>query len=299
MTRTTRRGRSVLVGFSVVAALAVMAPAAGARTHGPGNVIDVFPGRHALAKALAKAQPFDTVQIHAGIYKDAVTVVTHDLLIQTAGDGAVTVNGRCAAEATLAVRADNVSIQGQAGDLTVQGGTFYEADARFVQGGRFAGMTVTDTCGAAEYGINLYQAGHYIVDANVASGFGDAGIYVGFITNTEPDHLLVENNEVYGSDRGIIIEDVTPPALVIVYANRVHDNVTSGIHLHNSDGVYVLENVAKNNGAYGIDLDEFSDNNTVKRNIAKGHPYDLANLGGTGNCFRHNRYDTYQGSIGC
>jgi parallel beta-helix repeat protein len=283
----------------MVVAMAVMAPVAGAASHGAGKVIDVFPGRHALAKALAKAQPFDTVQIHAGTYKGAVTVPTHDLFIQTAGDGAVKVDGKCEAEATIAVRADNVSIQGQAGDLTVVGGTFYEADARFVKGGRFAGMTVTDTCGAAEYGINLYQTGQYIVDANVASGFSDAGVYVGFITDTSPDHLLVENNEVFGSDRGIIIEDVTPPALVIVFTNNVHDNVTSGIHLHNSDGVYVQGNVAKHNGTYGIDLDEFSDDNRVTHNIAKGNPFDLANLGGTGNCFKHNRYQTHQGTIGC
>jgi parallel beta-helix repeat protein len=207
----------------------------------------------------------------------------------------VTVDGRCRAEEVFAVRAEDVWIQ----NLTVVGGGFYEIDYRFLTSyALVGGNTVKDTCGTAEYGINLFDVGPMAVKDNVAHGFSDSGIYVGGITNTGGDTLVVAGNEVYGSSRGIIVEDSAGVSMDVGY-NNLHDNQTSGIHLTNSDGILVEYNQARNDGTYGIDLDASSDNNLVRRNTARGNTFDLANLGGTGNCFRHNHYDTHQGTIGC
>jgi parallel beta-helix repeat protein len=296
MTVLRRSGGAILT--ALLASAVLMAPAAAASTR-PGKTIDVFPGKHALAKALAKAQSGDTLDVHTGTYKDAVVVTTPSIVIESAGDGPVTIDGRCAAESTIAVRAPDVSLFGDfTGGFTVQGGQFYEVDFQHVQAGAAAGMTVVDTCGAAEYGINLFDTGALFVHANVASGFDDAGIYVGGITDTGGSELTVSFNEVFGSNRGIIVEDSFGVDMV-VESNNVHDNETSGIHLTNSDGIVVRKNTARSNGTYGIDLDATSDNNQVIKNTAKGNQFDLANLGGSGNCFRHNKYKTSQGDISC
>jgi parallel beta-helix repeat protein len=253
-----------------------VSPAATAAPRHARNVIEVFPGRHALAKALAQAQPGDTISIHHGTYRDNVAIGTSDLMIVAAGDGKVTIDGRCRAEEVIAVRADNVSIQ----NVTVVGGEFYEIDYRFRAGyALVSGTTVLDTCGSAEYGINLFDVGPMAVKHNVGSGFGDSGIYVGGIVDTGGDTLTIARNEVFGSSRGIIVEDSANVSIDVGY-NNLHDNQVSGLHLTNSDGILIQYNQASNDGTYGIDLDADSDNNIVRRNTATGNTFDLGNLGG-------------------
>src|SRR5690349_8271516 len=78
--------------------------------------VDVFPGRRALQKALAKAQPGDDLVLHAGTYRGAVTISTSDITIEPAGDGQVTIDGRCSAIQAIAVAAPGVTLSG---DVTV------------------------------------------------------------------------------------------------------------------------------------------------------------------------------------
>jgi parallel beta-helix repeat protein len=289
-----RVGRIPTVLVACLGAILVLANPSLAAPRHAGTVIDVFPGRHALAKALAKAQPGDQLTMHAGTYKDDVTVATHDISIVGAGDGTVTVDGRCTSQATITVRADNVVIEG----ITVIGGGFFEIDYQGVGDGDVVADTVMDTCGTGEYGVNLFDTMAVNVAQVTASGFSDSGIYVGGITRLGTQTLYVMDNESFGNARGIIVEDSTDMHIVLD-GNDLHDNAVSGIHLTNSDGVTIRNNTATNDGTYGIDLDAGSDKNLVKLNTAMGSQFDLANLGGTKNCFKHNTYQTHQGSISC
>ena len=266
--------------------------APGAHTR-PANVIEVFPGRHALAKALAKAQPGDTLNMHAGRYKDFVTISKAGLSIVAAGDGTVTVDGRCLTTTTITVRANDVTIEG----ITVVGGTFFEIDYEHVGDGDVVGDTVTDTCGDAEYGVNIYDTLAVNVAQVTASGFSDSGIYVGSISRLGTATLYVQSNASNGNEVGIIVE-FSSMQHIVVDGNDVSGNSTGGIALQGSANIVVRHNIADDNGTYGILADAGSSNNLIKRNTATGNQYDLVNLGAD-NCYRHNHYKTHRGPIGC
>ncbi len=285
---------SALIAFIVVGTL--MLPA-GVATAGVRKVIDVFPGQDAIPKALAKARPGDTLAIHTGIYTGGVTIKVARVTLQPAGDGAVTLDGQCTVNSTIEIKANNVTLQGP---MTVQGGGFFAVDVKTFTGAHISGLTVLESGCDAEYGINIFQSGHVDIENNVASGFGDSGIYVGGIVDTGGIPILVAQNESFGNSSGIILENSAGPNVVIrVRRNNLHDNSSSGILVTNTDGISITHNATKRDGTYGIVLDQVSDDNLVKGNTTKGNEFDLANLGGSGNCFKRNRYGTSQGEIGC
>ena len=105
-------------------------------------------------------------------------------------------------------------------------------------------------------------------------------------------------NLARGSHQGIIVEDSTGGTIEVT-GNVVRHNADAGIFLHNSDGVLIRGNSVHDNGRAGIDLDPTSDDNRVIANVALGHQFDLENEGGTGNCFKRNRYVTGFGELSC
>jgi hypothetical protein len=88
----------------------------------------------------------------------------------------------CEAELTVAVRHDDVKLRG----LKVVGagtGAFPIAvDFRGVSGGGVRDVVMKDTCGDAEYGVNLFETGPIDVRDSRAVGFSDAGFYAGAIS---------------------------------------------------------------------------------------------------------------------
>jgi len=140
---------------------------------------------------------------------------------------------------------------------------------------------VQDTCGDAEYGINVFKSGSIQITDNSASGFGDAGIYIGQITSTPFGPMTISGNESFGNVRGIIIEN-SAGGQIAVRSNSTHDNQITGIWITNSDGVHIDRNNVRNNRDSGIELDSLSDGNLIRRNKVQGHTFDLANDGGTG-----------------
>jgi len=201
-------------------------------------------------------------------------------LIQAAGDGVAIVDGGCAANTTLAIRAEGVTIEGLHVTGAANGFEPHEIDFSYVTTGSVIDTVEIDTCNA-QYGINLFEAGSINVIGNFTSGFSDSGIYVGFITSTPHGPLVVRGNTSDGNERGIIVEDISG-GTVRVLANHASNNQTSGIYLTGSTGVVVGNNRVLDNGTSGIELDPFSDHNLVRSNRAKGHQYDLANDGGSG-----------------
>ncbi len=289
---SARRTLTALVIACPTFLLALPATAASARTR---EQIDVFPGRHALAKALAQAQPGDSLQLHTGTYRDSVTITTPDIVIEAAGDGPVTIDGRCQEFETIEVEADNVTLEG---GITVAGGITYEINEVGSRSGIIDGLTMTNTCRSGTFGIDVQIAGALSISSNTMSGFGGGGINLMSITDTGSSQLLIASNQVVGSGRGIIVADSAGGDIHLL-DNRLNGNTFSGVYLQNSDGVLVEHNATKNDGSYGIQVDADSDNNVISLNTATGNQFDLGNLGGTGNCFENNRHQTSQGDISC
>jgi parallel beta-helix repeat protein len=272
-------------------------PHAGAAPAGGRSVIEVFPGPQAISQALAQANAGDILNIHTGTYQEHVTVNIDDVTLRAAGDGPVTVDGTCNGD-TVTVRGDGVTLHG----LTVigAGGGFAPIEIDFVgvTSGRVLYSSVQDTCGNAEYGINVFDGGSMRIIGNLATGFGDAGIYIGQITSTPFGPMQIANNNTGGNHRGIIVEN-SAGGVIVVQANGVHDNAITGIWITNSDGVRIRDNTVTNNHSTGIELDGFSDHNLVRSNFVTGHLFDLSNDGGTANCFLDNTYTTSRGDISC
>lgn len=293
----SRRSASVTT-FVLLLALSGFVPAAHAAGRStPGTVIEVFPGPGAIGQALAAAQPGDVLNIHAGVYPEAVVVRIPDVTLMAAGDGVVTIDGLCSARTTVAVRAKDVALIG----LRVVGagaGPFpIEIDFSGVESGLVRDTEVQDTCDA-EYGVNVFNVGSIKIIRVTASGFSDAGIYVGAVSSTPFGALSVRAANSFDNWKGIIVED-SAGGSILVTGNEVHDNELSGIYLTNSDAVVVRGNTVTNDTFSGIEVTFGSDLNLIARNTVSGHQFDLIDGGGNGNCWRNNVYSTSQGVIGC
>jgi parallel beta-helix repeat protein len=285
------------VGTVLVACLLIAAPSRAATRSGTAT-IEVFPGANAIHDALAIANAGDTLDIHGGTYTEHFTVTIDDLTLQAAGDGTVIVDGACSATDTIQIKGDGVTIRGLRVIGAGSGFAPKEIDFLGVTSGRVLDSEVEDTCGNAEYGVNVFNSGSIRVIRTTATGFSDAGIYIGQITSTQFGPLTLSHNDTYGNERGIIVEN-SSGGQILVRGNSAHDNATTGIWITNSDGVHIQGNTVLDNHHSGIELDTLSDRNMIRHNIAQGHTYDLANDGGTGNCFLSNTYTTTLGDVSC
>jgi nitrous oxidase accessory protein len=265
-----------------------------------GATIDVHPGPGALGKAIDKARANDTLKVHGGTYREDVTI---DKPLELKGvDGRPEIDGRCKTRYTIRARSRAVSLS----HLKVVGadegfGPYSaEVDWHNEPTGTAQDLVVHNTC-EAEYGINVFNGGKIKVRNNTGSGFFDSGIYIGGIEDTEGGTLSVKNNEMHGSNRGLIIEDSENVSIEVI-GNDVSGNDLSGVgdaaglFFHNSDGVLAQENVANGNGAYGIQIDGNSDDNIFVANTAtQNTTADLLN-DGTGNCGNGNSFGTTSGN---
>ena len=289
--RSHRLGSTATAAVAVACWMILVSPASWAA---PAGTIDVRPGAGTLAAALAGAQPGDVLRLHGGVFTGPVTVLTADVTIEPAGDGAVTIDGGCTSIAAVTIEADGLSLTGP---MTVTGGRIYELNAFDIVNGTVNGLTLDPGTCRGSVGMFLQRAGAVLVSRVAMDGFGGAGIEVLGVTDTDGGRLTLASNVVTDSGYGIIAQDI-PPGSLAISGNRVLRNQFAGITLQNADGVLIHRNVAKNDGSYGIALDRISDGNRVVRNRAHGNEFDLSNAG-SGNCFRANRYVTSQGDIGC
>jgi parallel beta-helix repeat protein len=291
--------RRSLVCFSFLLTLA-LAPSASATPTRAGNVIDVYPGKHALKIALASANPGDTLLIHTGKYNGRIMITTPSLLIEAAGDGPVSINARCNAENAVTIQADGTTIDGGApGGITITGGRTADVWVQAVSDEAIDFVTVTNTChgvGGTEYGFHVTGTRSLVLQHSIASGwFDNGGIYVSSILLGAL--ITIADDQVYGANNGIELTGIAA-GTVSVMNNHVDNSFFSGIRLVASKGVTVTGNVATNN-EHGIDLLDDATHNLITYNLATGNYTDLVNRGGKSNCFRHNTYDTHLGRIAC
>jgi parallel beta-helix repeat protein len=270
------------MAFAVLMVLLVPVRAPAATRH-------VYPGPDAIERAIDRANPGDTLVIHGGRYPERV-VVDKRLDLVAAPNVIPVITGGCDVRTTVDVAANGVLLRG----LKVIGGLVIEVDASFVRNVTFRDLTVTDTCGDAYYGVNVYEAGSVLVAKTRASRFVDAGIYVGGI---DEGPVMVRRNVTFQNNRGILIEDVQPDTIQVLDNRSSHNRLSglgppSGIWLHIADGAVVGGNTFHGNGDYGIHLDPQSNGNVVRGNTATNNDeLDILDEG-SGNCFQNNTYGT-------
>jgi parallel beta-helix repeat protein len=287
--------KSGLVSAAAIGAVALFA--AIGHSAGAGKVIEVRPGQ--LRGALDRASNGDTLVIHPGRYRGSFTISKRLRLIGAPGEAKPVIDGRCNTNLTVAVRHDGVLLR----HLEVIGadegfGAFpSEVDFRGVASGRAADLLARDTCDA-EYGINVFGSREVQLIGNRGHGFSDSAIYVGGITSTGAGKLRVVGNEVFGNNRGIIVEDSAGGRIRLI-GNRTHGNASpgegseAGIFIRNSDGVLLRRNFALGNGSYGIHLDPDSDRNRLFDNTARRNPGGNFRNEGEGNCGAGNHPDVF------
>ncbi len=171
----------------------------------PGDVIEIPPGRHAMTRSL--------------------TLNTDGITLRGAGmdSSVLSFKGQIAGAEGLLVNASDFTIE----DLGIEDTV---GDALKVNGGSNivirrvrAEWTNGPDTGNGAYGIYPVQTTNTLIDASVAIGASDAGIYVGQSTN-----VVVQNSRAEFNVAGIEIENT-------VNAD-VHDNVAR----NNSGGILVF-----------------------------------------------------------
>ena len=290
-----RKRRGALAAAAALACLAAPFALPGAAVPAPGPapakvvVDDAEPG--AISDAIAAVAPGGKVRIRRGRYRESLLIEKPVRLIAT-GKGRPTIDGVCRFPSTVTIHSGGVVLKG----LEVKGaGTFAAVDYSGVPSGSAKDLRVRNTCDA-EYGINVFATGAVQVTDNRATGFTDAGIYVGGIASTPNGTLFVGDNETSGNNKGIIVE-FSGGGDIAVFSNEIHDNSIPGVgeqvglFVFDSDGVRIQSNRISGNGQAGLVLTPGADNNAVNDNQITGNPVDVRNEG-VGNCGSGNTFTT-------
>jgi parallel beta-helix repeat protein len=250
------------------------------------DIVNVHPGQDAIQRAIDnRAQNGDTVRIHDGRYKEDVEV-NKRLTLTDAGDGRPVIDGRCEVGRVVDVQRNGVVLDGLKVMGAVDNIAAAEVNFEFIERGTARDLLLRDTCGGgpdqgAGYGVNVYSSERIRVKNVNAKGFSDAGVYIGLIESTGNGQLLVRDNETFGNNMGIIIEEVETDADVLVRDNDTHDN-GKGFFVHSSVDTVFRENLISDN-AIGIHLDPPSADNQFFDNTLTGNDDDLLDEG-LGNC---------------
>jgi parallel beta-helix repeat protein len=250
----------------------------------------------AINKAIDRANPGDRLVVHKGTYKDPVVV---DKRVRIVGkkkrhgrkSKKPVINPGCGTDTGFDVRAEGVSLR----RLKLRGGDLFTLDISLVDSGTARQLRVIDTCDAL-YGINVFDSGPVELLENRTSGYLDAGIYVGGISDTRGGTLLIRGNDSFANNRGLIVEDSDDEpgesVAMRVADNRFHDNTIPdppgegppvGIFVNRSHNVTFIDNLVQRNGVYGVHLDPQSTSNRFFDNTFTGNPTPVFDQG-TGNC---------------
>jgi parallel beta-helix repeat protein len=288
------------IGLLAAAVVGVALPGAGpAAAGGDPQRIHVRPGPDAIQRAIDRADPGDILLVHRGHYRES-PVVTKPLTIRSAGSRRPVIDGGCEGVSTIEVDSNRVTLR----RLKVVGAdeiegvpyTGFEVNIVGVRNVKARQLKLIDTCGEADYGINVYGTGRVLLEGNRAVGFSDAGLYIGSI---DEGPVLVIDNWTVRNNRGILVEESYGTVRVRDNVSRANElagesPTTAGIALADADGILLQGNWANRNGDYGIHLADHggsgSDNNQLYGNIATGNGTADFRDDGTGNCGSENSF---------
>jgi nitrous oxidase accessory protein NosD len=288
----TRRGRQSLTAGLLVAATALLvAPVAMAKT------IDVRPRGPAvnvIQKAVNKAHPGDRIRVHRGTYRGGVTIDKKLSIFGAPGERRPKLDARCRDSVVVDVGAAGVALSG----LKVVGSAdAFSVSFVGVRRGSVDDLRLDNTCGQALYGVNVYGRGAIRITDSNATGFLDAGYYVGSIATTGRGSLTIRRNRASGNNRGAIVEDSFGPDVDIRVQDNVFDDNTiegegipSGIFVRNSTGSLIERNETRRNGVYGIHVDAASGHNVFNDNESSGNGTAPFFDEGSGNCGSGNSF---------
>ena len=292
--RRKRRGAFVAAAAlaGLVAPFGASSAAAPAGDAGLARVVVSKPAPGVIGEAIAAVAPGGTIRIHGGRYRESLLIEKPGVKLIAAGRGRPTIDGRCELPSAVTIHSGGVTLKG----LKVVGGArFANVDFNGATSGRAKDLRLRNTC-EAEYGINAFATGAMQITNNRATGFTDAGIYVGGISSTPNGTLFVGDNVTSDNNKGIIVEDSAGGDIALL-SNEVHENDIPGIGeevgiwLNASDGVRIAPNRIRANGSVGLLLTPDSDNNLITGNEITANPTDVLNEG-LGNCGSANTFAT-------
>ena len=274
---------------AIIALALLLAPAATAKT------IDVRPQGPAvnvIQKAVNKAHPGDRIRVHQGTYRGGVTVDKKLAIFGAPGERRPKLDGRCRESVVVDVGVPGVALSG----LKVVGSAdAFSVSFVDVKRGSVDDLRLDNTCGQALYGVNVYGQGAIRITDSNATGFLDAGYYVGSIATTGGGALTIRHNEASGNNRGAIVEDSSGVDIRVI--DNVFDRNTiggegipSGIFVRNSAGTLIERNETRRNGFYGIHVDADSHDNVLNDNESSGNGTAQFFGEGTGNCGSGNSF---------
>ena len=287
----------IVMAVALAATPAFVAPAAAGG--GEPRRIHVRPGPNAIQRAINRADPGDVLLIHRGHYRES-PVVTKALTIRGVGERRPIIDGGCEGVSTIDLHASRVTLR----HLKVVGarpaphGSFtgFEVNIIGVRNVEARRLVLRDTCGEADYGINVYGTGRVLLAGNRAVGFADAGLYVGSISQGP---VAIVGNRTVDNNRGILVEESHGTVRVRGNLSRSNDrpgesDTTAGIALADADEIVLRNNVSNGNGDYGIHLADHmgsgSDDNRLFGNTATGNGAANFQDDGSGNCGAGNSF---------
>ena len=157
-----------------LAACAFAATAGSQAPARPGSLVRVPEDAPTLQRAIALAQPGDTIELAVGTYPGGITVprAKHDLTIRGVDRNGVVLDGEDRRRNGITVHADGVSILNLSAHNYLENAFYWVAADRF----RASYLTVWNVRG---YGIYVEDGEHGILDHDYVSGAADAAYYVG------------------------------------------------------------------------------------------------------------------------
>lgn len=253
-----------------------------------------------MANAIAAAAPGDKLEVHPGTYAESINVDKPLKISGVRGRPRPVIDGACGARVTILATVGGVSLRWLKviGADERAGGYASSVDFSQVSSGSVRELKLVDTCEAV-YGVNVFHTGPFTIRDVEASGFSDAGIYVGGINDTGSGSINVMDNFSHNNNRGLIIEDSGGLASISVRDNvfdrnrLVGEANRSGIFISNSSGVLMQGNRARRNAKYGIEIDETSHDNRFFGNVAAHNGLLDVHDEGTGNCGADNVPDLF------
>jgi parallel beta-helix repeat protein len=242
---------AVLVSSSVALMMVASQPAFAAS-------IDVFPG-DSIQAAVNKANPGDTIVVHPGVYHESVVVKKNGLDIQGSGasDSGTVLRpptqpqDRCLHGAAGFCVFGHVSASGPVPVVNVHISGFK------VRGFRAFGMVAFGARGTifahnvylnnGEYGGTAFNSVATSLLANVASGSGEAGFYIG---DSPTANAIVRGNRAFDNgSTGFLFRDASH---AVAHGNRSYHNCTGmtllntgapgGVHAWHITGNHVYKN---------------------------------------------------------
>ena len=252
------------------------------------------PAVNVIQKAVNKAHPGDRIRVHQGTYRGGVTVDKKLAIFGARGERRPKLDGRCRESVVVDVGVPGVALSG----LKVVGSAdAFSVSFVDVKRGSVDDLRLDNTCGQALYGVNVYGQGAIRITDSNATGFLDAGYYVGSIATTGGGALTIRHNEASGNNRGAIVEDSAGPEVDIRVQDNVFDDNTiegegipSGIFVRNSAGSLIERNETRRNGVYGIHVDADSHDIVLNDNESSGNGTAQFFDEGTGNCGSGNSF---------